>query len=340
MSKKKYTSILDRILFVLNSVAAIVLLFSYLLPYISPIKAPSLSILSLFVPLLFIINLGFLIFWSVRLKKYFLLSAVSILLGFGYISSIYKFSGKDTMQQGDLSLMSYNVKMFNHYHWNEDESLAEDTYNFITEQQPDVLALQEFFDNTEISFQYPHEYIKTKSKTNIFGLAIYSQYPIVNSGSLDLKDSANNIIFADIVKGQDTIRIYNLHLESMRLNPEKENFGEENSDRLFKRIKDAFQKQGYQAEKLLEHQENWKGKSVLCGDFNNTAFSWLYKQLASGRQDAFEEAGKGTGRTFDYKYPLRIDFILPDENFVVNYFETFDVPYSDHFPILARLEVE
>jgi endonuclease/exonuclease/phosphatase (EEP) superfamily protein YafD len=319
---------------------AVVLLISYLLPYISPIKAPSLAVLSLLVPLLFIINLIFLVFWMVRLKKYFLLSAVCILLGFGYISSMYKFSGIDSIQEEDLSLMSYNVKMFNHYHWNDDDSLAKDTYKFITQQQPDILVIQEFFEDADISFQYPYEYIKTKSKTNIFGLAIYSQFPIVNSGSLDLEDSANNIIFADIVKDQDTIRIYNVHLESMRLNPDKENFGEKNSDKLFRRVKSAFQKQGYQTKKLLAHQDAWKGKSIVCGDFNNTAFSWVYKQIAAGRQDAFVEAGQGTGRSFDYKYPLRIDFILPDESFTVNSFETFDVSYSDHFPILARLALD
>ena len=162
----------------------------------------------------------------------------------------------------------------------------------------------------------------------------------MNSGSLDLENSANNIIFADILKEQDTIRIYNVHLESMRLNPDKENFGQKDSDKLIDRIKDAFQKQAYQAEKLLAHQSKWLGKSIVSGDFNNTAFSWVYNQIASGRQDAFEVAGKGTGRSFNYKYPLRIDFILPDENFTVNHYKTFDVPYSDHYPIFARLEVK
>jgi endonuclease/exonuclease/phosphatase (EEP) superfamily protein YafD len=253
---------------------------------------------------------------------------------------MYKFSGKDVIQSEDLTLMSYNVRMFNHYHWNDNEALAENTYQFIAQEQPDVLAIQEFFDNAQISFRYPHQYIKTKSKTNIFGLAIYSKYPIINAGSLDLEDSANNIIFVDIVKNQDTLRIYNVHLESMRLNPDKENFGESDSDRLIKRVKDAFKKQGVQVEKLLAHQQQWTGKSIVCGDFNNTAFSWVYKQLSSGRQDAFKVAGQGTGRSFDYKYPLRIDFILPDENFTVNHFKTYDVRYSDHFPILARLELQ
>lgn len=340
MSKKKSKSLIDRLLFLINSLVAVLLLFSYLLPYISPIKAPSLAVLSLLVPVIFVVNLLFAIFWIVRLKKYFLLSAVCMLLGYGYISSMYKFSERKIIQSSDLSLMSYNVKMFNHYRWNPDTSLAEKAFGFIQENDPDVLVMQEFFNHEHIGFSYPYKYVKTKNEKNIFGLAVYSKYKIVHSGSLDLENSSNNIIFADIVKEQDTIRIYNVHLESMHLNPDKENFGEEDSDRLIERIKDAFVKQGHQAEKLLAHQKKWSGKSIVCGDFNNTAFSWVYKQIALGRQDAFEVAGKGTGRSFDYKLPLRIDFILPDESFEVNYFKTFDVPYSDHYPILARLEVK
>jgi len=34
---------------------------------------------------------------------------------------------------------------------------------------------------------------------------------------------------------------------------------------------------------------------------------------------------------------LRIDFILTDQNIDINNFKTYDVEYSDHFPIMARL---
>ena len=95
-----------------------------------------------------------------------------------------------------------------------------------------------------------------------------------------------------------------------------------------------------QTEKFLAHQKSWKGKTIVSGDFNNTAFSWVYDQFLKGKQDAFVQAGKGFGSTFDYAYPLRIDFIMPDKHFKVLYFETFPVKYSDHFPILAIVKME
>lgn len=340
MSKKKSKSLLDRFLFLINSILAIVLLLAYILPYISPVKAPSLAIVSLLFPVIFTANLLFAIFWIVRLKRYFMLSTLVIAIGFGYGSSIYKFSGKESVQVDDISIMSYNVRMFNIYEWSTKDSISEKTQEFINSERPDILAIQEFYHGSNVDLKYPYKYIKTKNRTNKFGLAIYSAFPIVNSGSLDFESSANNIIFSDIVKGTDTIRIYNVHLESLKINPNQENFGEKDSDKLMKRMKVAFKKQGYQTEQFLAHQESWKGKSIVLGDFNNTAFSWVYKNIAEGRQDAFKIAGKGTGSTFNYSYPLRIDFILPDMNFEVNQFKTYDTDYSDHFPILARLSLK
>ena len=56
--------------------------------------------------------------------------------------------------------------------------------------------------------------------------------------------------------------------------------------------------------------------------------------------DTFEKAGNGFGRTFSLKYfPLRIDFILADPSFEVNYFRTYDVKLSDHYPIMTKLSL-
>ena len=339
MTKKKNKSLLDQILYLVNSLAAILLLLSYLLPYISPTKAPTFAVLSLVVPILIFTNIIFAVFWLAQLKRKFFLSTLVIVLGFGHLSSLYQFSSKEVIQEDDISIMSYNVRMFNHYGWSSNDSISTKTYKFIREKHPNILVMQEFYNDPEIGFEYPYRYLKTKGKKNIFGLVIYSDFPIISSGSLDLEDSANNIIYADLKIDQDTIRIYNIHLESLGLKPNKENFGESDSDKLLSRMKSAFKKQGYQTKQFLEHQEQWTGKSIVCGDFNNTAFSWVYDQISEDRQDAFKIAGSGSGKSFDYALPLRIDFILPDQSFEVNQYETFDLDYSDHFPIYARLSL-
>ena len=107
----------NKIIVFVNSILAILLLLSYLLPYISPETVPIFTIISLAVPVLLALNIFFIIYWIIKLKKYFTISLISIILGIGYISNIYKFSEKKIFLNDDLKVMSYNVRLFNHYNW-------------------------------------------------------------------------------------------------------------------------------------------------------------------------------------------------------------------------------
>jgi len=305
-----------------------------LLYFVNSILA-TLLLLSLVVPFLIIFNICFLIYWLVKFKKHFILSAVVLGLGFLFSSLFYKFSSTNNSQNDDLKVMSYNVRMFNHYNWITDETISLKIETLIAEKEPDVLAIQEFYNDSKRNLNYKYKYFQPTSKN--YGLAILSKFPIINKGSLDFKDTNNNAIFIDILKKKDTVRIYNIHLQSLKINPKKENFGEDSSEKLIARLKKGFIKQATQTEKLLAHEKKWKGKKVICGDFNNTAYSWVYKQISENKKDAFLESGEGTGKTFNYYFPMRIDFILTDEKCKINQFKTYTKKYSDHFPIMARL---
>ena len=65
----KKLSIIDKFIYFINTLLALALLVSYLLPYISPEKFPFLAILSLFVPALILINSLFVLYWLIKLKK-------------------------------------------------------------------------------------------------------------------------------------------------------------------------------------------------------------------------------------------------------------------------------
>lgn len=333
-------SILDKLLFIVNSLLATILLVSFLSYYISPNTFSFISFLSLSIPFLIILNLLFIIYWILKLKKQFLLSTIILLIGFQYITKLYSFTEKKVLLTNDLKIMSYNVRMFNLYNWIEEKNVPEKIYDFIKDTSPDILCLQEFHPSKELNINYPYQYVKIRANHNNFGHAIFSKYKIINSGSLDFSNSTNNAIFADIVINKDTIRVYNVHLESLKINPKKEVLTQENSEKLRIRVQNAFKKQTNQATLIIEHQEKTTYKSIICGDFNNNAFSWVYSKLKTNKNDAFEVAGKGFGKTFDNPFPFRIDFILTDKKFEVNNFKTFDVNYSDHFPIMARINFD
>jgi len=340
----KKLSWLDKLLFVINSLFATVLLLSYLVPYISPKIVPAIALLSLIVPFLIIINIAFVVYWLLKLKRQFLLSTLILLIGFNTLSAFYRISEKKVLLNDDFKIMSYNVRLFNIFKWKKEgkEETLKLVKDFISEKNPDIICFQEFLTKYGVNFDYKYKFINNNPNKDIsyFGQAIYSKYEIINSGSLDFNSSANNAIFADIVKNNDTIRIYNVHLESLKIQLNKENFGEKNSEKLLKRLQNNFKKQAEQAEKLIAHEKKCRYKTIICGDFNNTAFSWVYRKLKTNKNDAFIEAGKGFGKTYDYFIPARIDFILANKQFEINNFKTFNIHYSDHFPITVRLTID
>jgi vancomycin resistance protein VanJ len=332
----------NKFVFVINSLAAFLLLISYILPYIEPKSFAMLSVLSLSVPLLLLLNFIFLIYWLLRVKKQLLLSLIVLLLGWNHINTMYKFSAsKQVEDPNNISVISYNVRLFNVFNWSPSKTVKEDIVAFIQKEKPDILCLQEYTRGTPVKFEGYYSFNATYTKIAKGGLAIYSRFPIINSGSLEFPNTSNNAIFMDVVKLKDTLRIYNLHLQSSGIKTDVANLKKESSGEIFKQVSTTFKAQQEQVELFLKHKSKCTYKTIITGDFNNTAYSYIYKEIKGDDfNDTFEEAGNGFGRTYDFKFfPLRIDYILTDKNITVNSFNTYDIKLSDHYPIKATLKL-
>ncbi|MFD1095500.1 endonuclease/exonuclease/phosphatase family protein [Salegentibacter chungangensis] len=340
----KKLNLFDKFVFILNSLAAVALLLSYLLPFVPPKTFPLLSVLSLGVPVLIILNAVFGLYWLIKLKRQVLLSVLVLLLGFNYVTSLYKFSdARESLGAADeLSVMSYNVRMFNAYEWSDDKAIPSKITALIKEKQPDVLCVQEYYVSaTQLAEYYPYSYIKLKDEGSEFGSAIFSKFPIVEKYSVNFPhDGNNNAIYADIVREKDTIRVFNVHFQSLNIKPQIDELQKEDSKKLLGRIGQGFGMQQEQAKMMMEEVNASPYRTLVIGDFNNTAFSYIFDQVTEGDQfnDAFLEAGTGFGQTFNLNYfPLRIDFLLIDKKIDVNSYKRFKVDYSDHYPIMAKL---
>ncbi|MDT8413845.1 MAG: endonuclease/exonuclease/phosphatase family protein [Flavobacteriaceae bacterium] len=324
-----------------NVVAALLLLISYILPYIPPKSFPMISVLSLSVPVLILINLLFVFYGLFFMKRMWMLSFFVLLLGFQNFKALYKFSHKENaLPAKHIRVMSYNVRLFNFYKWIADDSIPSKMGQLIKKADPSLIALQDYHPSGKPIFDgYTHRFEKLKGQKSKSGLAIFSMHPIVAQGSLDFPDTSNNGIFVDVLVQKDTIRVYNVHFQSLKISPEMNDLGEQNYELLGNRIAKAFVKQQAQLDVFLAHYEKSPYKTIVMGDFNNTAFSYLYrKMIRAGLQDSFVEAGYSFGKTYDFKlFPLRIDFILSDENFRTLQFKTYEQKNSDHFPIAGTL---
>ena len=339
----KKLGFINKMIYSINMIVAVLLLLSFALPFLPPKTFALLSVLNLGVSFLIIINAIFFLYWLIKLKKQLILSLFVMLVGYFSFGSLYKFSSSKTNEDsGNFKVMNFNVRLFNLYDWIPEKGIEDSIIEFLKTEAPDILSIQEYHphQNIDLSF-FKYKFEKLSGKKTKYGQAIFSQFPIINSGSIEFPNTPNNAIFIDVIKAKDTIRIYNVHLESLRINTKIESLKNENSERLFKRVGSTFKKQQFQTELFLVHKKQCHYKMVICGDFNNTAFSYVYRKIKGDLNDTFKDAGNGFGRTYDFKFfPVRIDFIFADEAFDINGFKAYDEHYSDHFPISTTLSLK
>ena len=347
----KYLSWFNKGMFYLNIVLTIFTFIAYILPFLAPNFFPLLSVFTLFMPVFFILNGLFFLYWAVQFRKRMILSGLVLLIGITFINKFYKFSAKDyPSEENDFVVMSYNVRLFNVFKWINREDVPENILAFINENNPDILCVQEYSNSAHLDLKlYPHRYIYMEGVKIKTGQAIFSKFPIIDQGHVEFPDSNNNFIFADIKKGKDIIRVYNMHLQSIKISPDVtqideniDGINQKKSQKLFHRISVAFAKQQQQAEIIKEHKNKCDYPILICGDMNNGPFSYVYRNIKGKLKDSFEEAGKGFGATYKFRYyPARIDYIFADEKMTVKKLESFpEFVNSDHCPIMAKLSME
>lgn len=338
-------------MFLLNIVLTVVTFSAYLLPFLAPKAFPLLSVLTLFMPMFFVFNALFFFYWGFQFKKRMILSGLVLLMGITFINKFYKFSTKEFPEsEKNFSVMSYNVRLFNLFKWVDRDDVPAQILTFINEKNPDILCIQEFSYSAEIDLKvYPHKYIVMAGDQIKTGQAIFSKFPIINEGNIVFPNSNNNVIFADIKKGKEIIRVYNMHLQSIKISPDVTEINDDinvmnqsKSQKLLRRISTAFKQQQQQAELFKEHKTDCDYPLIICGDMNNSAFSYVYRNIKGKLRDTFEEAGQGFGATYKFRYyPARIDYIFADERMKVKQFESFsDFENSDHYPIMAKLSFD
>lgn len=338
-------------MFFLNIVLTILTFIAYVLPFLAPKSFPLLSVLTLFMPLFFILNGLFFLYWALQFKKQLIVSGIVLLIGITFINKFYKFSSTEfPKEEKDFTVMSYNVRLFNVFKWIDRDDVPSDILTFINDKNPDILCIQEYSSSANIDLKvYPHRYIFTDGNQIKTGQAIFSKFPIIDQGNIIFPNSSNNVVFVDVKKGKDIIRVYNMHIQSIKISPDVNEIDEnidainqQKSQMLFIRISKAFKQQQQQAAIFKEHKMKNTYPVIICGDMNNSAFSYVYRSIKGNLKDSFVEAGKGFGETYKFRYyPARIDYIFADEKMQVRKFESFPkFINSDHFPIMARLSLD
>ncbi|MGB5431174.1 endonuclease/exonuclease/phosphatase family protein [Eudoraea sp.] len=333
-------SFIDKVVFFLNLIIGVALLLSCLAPYISVKTFFPLAFLSLFFPIIFIINIPFIFYWIFRKQKIFILSFSAVLISYFTFGSFFRFGTSNVYPDDkDLSIMTYNTREFSFKGRIIGKLTSHKIIDFIKEKNPDIVCFQEFDRQAkkllpEYTYHYITPYWSGKSVQ-----AILSKYPIIANGSLDFPETVNNAIYADIKYKGDSIRVYNVHLQSFNVIPSRVK-SVRRVVRAYGKMRNTFVKQEEQVQIFNNHRKESPLRQIVCSDFNNTPFSNVYRIAKGEMQDTFDAKGTGFGKTFDLKIvPFRIDFILADKTMQVMTHQNFDLKLSDHYPVLTSIRL-
>ena len=352
---------ITKILLIANILAAFSLIATYLSVYISPASYWIFAFIGMGYPFILIVNVLFILLWLVFRKWYILISIVTIAIGWNIFREYFQFHprGKETViNEKQIRLLTYNVRLFNYYQWDKDTATWSKIIDYIRQENPDIVCFQEFITlpsskhNLEnlkkkmAPLSYSHVYYtdRVPGKLN-FGMATFSKYPMVRKQMIAFENSLNGSICTDIVTGTDTIRVYNCHLQSIRLRKDYNdlmdslifNYSDKQLDELKElsvRMRQAFIQRANQVDILSKHIQSSPYPVIVCGDFNDTPVSYAYHKLSHNLKDAFTESGSGTGNTHRGTLPfVRIDYVLYSPPFKSYHYHSEKINHSDHFPL-------
>ena len=300
-----------------------------------------LGVLQLLALPLLIAHALFFVYWIFKKPKRAFLSLFILGLSYYSFGDFFKWHYDREFSQEGFTVMTYNVKGFNRFEWIKTPKAGDSIAAFIKKVAPDILCIQE---HSRIRYQQLKQYpfrVETPPHTEKSIQAIFSQYPIVGEGSLDLPKSANNIIYADIVMAADTIRVYNVHLESFNIVPDSTYISDSMPQRVYQKMKTTMAIQREQAMLLKAHISKSPHRVLVCGDFNNTQFSRVYRIISKGMRDSFQAKGSGWGATYRLEgLPVRIDYIVGEaDDFKFLQHVNYKKRYSDHEPIMAQVRL-
>lgn len=344
---------------VLMSVAAGLLLLSYLSVVANPAKVWFFSIFGLLYFPFMLLNLVLLVWAIARRSPLAAIPLLAILPSLLFVGRYVRFTGASDggnvpESSERLKIVTWNLDRFAYRRDRmEADACADSVFSWLREQDADIICLQEYATRKPSSLRrlvakklpgYSAEYYLIKTGGRYCGNMTLSRIPALSKGKLLFEDSSNLAIYSDYLIGGRKFRIYNCHFESYAISMSS----------IWKAVtgdRESFQTTGHkyrrsivrrpkQVSDVLSHIEESPVESVVCGDFNDNPMSYTYHRIGRGRKDTFVEAGSGFGASYSAFWPmLRIDYVFVPEDWTPTGHKTRRIRLSDHFPVVAEVAI-
>ena len=356
----------------LNWLVVLLFLLSCLTPLLHPQQWWWVSMMGLSFPVLLLLVIGFFFGWLLLLKfKLLFISLLALILGYKSIAVFIGFNAPVSFttqkQTGAIRVVSWNVARFIELARNNNagSNIRKKMLALLKEQKADILCLQEFhtsenpgfYNNIraireELGFSYHYFPYDKDGDRNYYSSVIFSRFPIVDSALLRYPrpSQPEALVQADIQVNNDTIRVFTTHLQSQRFDKldyarmqkikSREDSLVYHSIPIVAKLKRGIVIRSIQADIIEEVRNNSPYPVLFTGDLNDVPNSYTYFKVRGELRDAFLEKGYGLGRTFRGLSPtLRIDYIFSDARFSVAQFKREKKNYSDHYMLVADLQL-
>ena len=345
----------------LNLCASAALVLCAYSQHLPATRLPLMSLTGLAFPFALAAVVLFLLFWLLFWKKGCWLSLLTLL---ACLSSIHAMCPVNMRRQHPpqdaFHLLSYNICSTNVPSGN---LIDTPTLDYLRESNADIICLQEcnvgsmrnIDERSAFCQAYPYRaHVIMGNGTRAHGLDCLSRYPIVDVQDITFEGSGNGAARYLILMGNDTLALFNCHLQSFGLNDDDktvyedilnapgDNIATTKTKELVKKLRDAGAQRATQAEDIARRiDETGARYTIVCGDFNDAPVSFAHHRLTRRLVDAHTRSGNG----FDFSYThdrmfFRIDHILASKNLLpwrcrVHH----DVTFSDHHPISAYFTI-
>lgn len=367
---RKFTK---RFLIFCNVCLSISMLLLYLLPFSNQRFSWFINLFALILPFLLILQIGFLVFWLFAKRKLVWIPFITLLLCWSLVGSLIGFhpaAKKKAKEDVDFRVATWNTHMFNFFENNGrlDAGMIREAKGF----RADVFAAQEFVFSLDSSspislekvkqrlgFKYVvaandrafgvHTNIKQKNERyHPFCVAIFSNHPILQWKKVQsLKEYNHTFLWADILVNTDTIRVFNIHLQSMHFGKNEyefiENIDQQDMDKvqsasknIIRKMRSAYLLRSSQALDVKTEIDQSPYPVIICGDMNDVPNSYAYQTISKNLYDSYTEKGWGMGRTFQFLSPtLRIDYVLHSKKLKLKQVQIIRPSPGDHNPVIA-----
>lgn len=346
----------DLLMGFVTAVTAVAMILTLLAPHVNPARWWGFPVLGLVAPAVYLATAVLALYWVVRWRWAFAGVALALVAaGLFRVTLFYKpefkrYYGDPKPERGSFTLMTYNVRLF---YDDAGESSADRIARLIAARKPDIVCLQEY--QTRLAEAAPELRALSDTYHRTAGDAersdpfqrIWSRYPILRSGTL----GANAAIWADLLLGEDTLRVYCNHLHSTAIKSADDAFitrheflsdtaREVKLRSIVHRFRESSVRRAAQVDSIVREIGAAGGPKIVCGDFNDTPMSYVYRTMADGLDDAFRACGRGYSHTYRGFYnTLRIDYVLLSPQLEAQTYEVPDEALSDHLPVVVRLKM-